>query len=117
MERKELKAQELRIGNWLQCKGTNFQVDVQTIRTVLAFKTEIKPILLDPEILLKAGFVKTPVLQGNSNWYHSSGEFGISDFNGTLYFEGPFLDTQLPFVHQLQNLYHALTSHELTINL
>lgn len=122
---------ELRVGNLLTTiKGTKHykrELEVENIiynnpnidesLTLLnGYEThEIKPIPLDDEIMERLGFT--------SKW--TKGVFGVattsehSDYvfyqeceeNGIAYFPKP-----LKYVHELQNMYYALTGEELTIN-
>lgn len=137
-----MKASELRIGNWIEVyssesqvnefdsgliffnllknqDGTNFEYDY--IDAEFA-----KPILLTQEWLIKFGFVQKP----DSGYWKDD----------LVYFDGPlqiffkpnynkfffgirgrgynceqYVDIEINYVHQLQNLYHALTGEELTI--
>lgn len=122
---------ELRVGNLLTTiKGTKHykrELEVENIidnntnldeplTLVNGYEThEIKPIPLDDEVMERLGFT--------SKW--TKGVFGVattsehSDYvfyqeceeNGIAYFPKP-----LKYVHELQNMYYALTGEELTIN-
>ena len=75
---------------------------------------EIKPIPLTEEILLKCGFTNTG---GYISFYN--GDFGLiwNEDHISLQVEGQWLTLKVKSLHQLQNLYFALTQTELTINL
>ena len=137
MEKGIIKPSELRIGNWVMDRGyKEWQIDHWETRNKVASNntttmcngimiethplTEyvefLKPIPLTEEWLLKFGFKKyldTLYI----HWTKESGMFEISTrlpdgfyglwANGTL---GSF-----QYLHQLQNLYFALTNKELTI--
>jgi hypothetical protein len=108
-----MDAKELRIGNWINNGEQNIRV------SATAFNTDIshcKPIELTEEWLLKFGLEKISIwtfslnLVGNLDLIYYSGEKGwsvglksYSDFSN------------LKYVHQLQNLYFALTGKELKI--
>jgi len=130
-----MKANELRIGNKVDCFGIK-EVDsiirtangsfklivcekkesgVSICESVLIESVDLKPIPLTEEWLLKFGF-------------DDNGIF-VDDSRGFLYWDGSSLhisdsrDTNYTFVaicehvHQLQNLYFALTNEELKIEL
>lgn len=121
-----ITANELRIGNWVYYG--------QSIRPITAIKESpsrkcvgvdnmltdfavIQPIPLTPEILEKAGFRK------KANEY----TYDTETFNLILTHEkedwfywnhsGLMIDPSFKYVHQLQNLYFALTGEELDIAL
>lgn len=79
-------------------------------------ESEIYPIELTPEILEKAGFVKT------GTWYFKS-PILITDkwveIEGVNYdYNGAIVETNIcQYLHQLQNLYHTLTGEELIIEI
>lgn len=101
---------ELRIGNWVTAPAfvEPFKVDLLTFHQA----DFIEPIPLTPEILEKCGFVHTV---GNNYetinfrvWLESTGTY--------IFFERK-IRLRLDYLHQLQNLYYALTNTELKINL
>lgn len=67
---------------------------------------KIQPIPLTEEILLKFGFLK------DDNFYHLN-NIWISNFYENYFSLDGFDETKIEFVHQLQNLYFALTGEEL----
>lgn len=104
-----MEARELRIGNWVYRKSINQNVRI----SINSFNdlTDYEPIELTEEILLKCGFVNCGILE---NHFYIKGmlvwkceEMFIHDKTGV----------QLKHLHQLQNLYFALTNEELIINL
>ena len=134
-----MKANELRIGNWINCLKI---VDGDKIReiscwdfgTYLSTNPEYySPIPLTEEWLLKFGFEKRDynryrlMFQGSFIQLHnvdeSDGEPYTSDGNCTDWvcfyaLEGDEIITPLcypNYVHQLQNLYFALTGEELVL--
>lgn len=119
-----MKAKDLRIGNLVDTPdGVEeiYSIEEDTFRAYLYKNTwaEIKPIPLTEEWLLKFGFS-----MGKHSWFYSldwgdsvnsfkvamsiSGEggvvLGINDFN-----------CHVKHVHELQNLFYALTNKELEI--
>jgi len=116
-----MKANELRIGNYLKYKNLDkfFRVSIiDTTETVTICNA--KPIPLTEEWLLKFGF-KTTISNKDSGYK----QFGLReckfDFMFTLECNGNpefFLENvglDILYVHQLQNLYFSLTGKELTV--
>ena len=119
-----MKAAELRIGNWMM-GNKPFRLAPNDIP--LAYYTEKttgeqrwKPIPLTEEWLVKLGFKLF-----NSDWYELQGvefvslDFRISTREVSIHVndqdEMPLCIPTCKHVHQLQNLYFALTGEELTI--
>jgi hypothetical protein len=113
-----MKAQDLRIGNCIS--------DIHASKTFIGFVSEIrkdkiyyngfvskiqdiKPIELSEEILLKCGYKSI-----RENHYGVLGHL-IWNIEDRFYCDKNGI--QLKYLHQLQNLYFALTNEELTINL
>ncbi len=97
-----MKANELRIGNWVSYLGNPIQMNLGW------FTHDLQPIPLTPEIMVMAGFGK-----GGEGFYYKNGiEYNLDE----QLLEG-IGDVPLQYVHQLQNLYFALTGQELTIDL
>lgn len=119
-----IKASELRIGNIVECSGEVYTVNgIPNSNTVLLYgwpykepPVSIRPVILTEEWLLKLGFSRSAL-----------------PFSDGVY-EGPIIDHRVEYnagsfmyclwsqhlrnmehVHQLQNLYHALTGEELQI--
>ena len=109
-----MKASELRIGNWVQLGETTVQVDIITIYepdNKLVSKSE--PIPLTEEWLLEF-----KAKQFGSAFKLQKGVKGITirrHPNG-FFLSWPNRFTKLEYVHQLQNLYFALTGEELTLS-
>lgn len=118
-----MKANELRIGNYVKfgnniCKVyeiNNINYYARNEKTDESLKSswaEIEPIPLTEEWLLKFGYELTPLrtyLQPNSGnfiWFEKGMKCVIA---------GEFYVPILKYVHQLQNLYFALTNEELII--
>jgi hypothetical protein len=117
-----MKVSDLRIGNY--CVGYSFKVEVWTL---LHFKQcedgseEVTPIPLTEEWLVKLGVDdknKDQLFDINYCTYHK----GTNTFNYIIgyYFNNEdyvdYVTKEIQYVHQLQNLYFALTNTELTIN-
>lgn len=117
-----MKASELRIGNLVQISGKTITMDSRIFHAVIhGFSGyDPEPIPLTEEWLAKFGF--EPVREDNGYFRYTNGiidldhKFKLELFNGrpdeddTKQYNPP-----LQFVHQLQNLYFALTGKELTI--
>lgn len=117
-----MTASELRIGNWIQSKGlTNefreWQVTAEDIPQIEANQGHIQEyqgIPLTEEWLLKFGFIRSS---------HPMPTFVFDSLvifkphvnNNFWLLEAAHRSKRFYFVHQLQNLYFALTGTELTI--
>jgi len=73
----------------------------------------LQPIPLTPEWLERFGFVADHENQ-TLGTYYDHGDYGVYMMGNEIcdYF---YTDTRLKYLHQLQNLYHALTGTELTL--
>lgn len=121
-----MKASELRLGNLFIEEYTNSIIQVIQLETDKIFfslkfvsQWQAKPIPLTEEWLLKFGFEKN-----FNNFYEKLINKDEDDFIGKLtdYGFAYYIDKKdnypliyIKYVHQLQNLYFALTSEELTI--
>jgi hypothetical protein len=122
-----MKAEELMIGNWVYTHlhlpfEQRSAVDATMMVDIAGGFIEAKPIPLTEEWLEKFGFEKT------SGISYSSGEekrtniwrkdkFTYNGWNGWWVMKRKFSGKNLQHVHQLQNLYYALTGEQLTIKL
>ena len=123
-----MKQNEIRVGNCLidpraydKELNKKFGVDDSPYFKVTArdiqFAEEYKPIPLTEEILLKCGFKKDTkgVLVLNKNIYSLilwGGEVSVY-----LKIDESVLSIEINYLHQLQNLYFALSGQELEVNL
>lgn len=125
-----MEARDLRVGNLVSYENAEFNVcKVQTVFLTHFRATNIdtgvcygnslrinyKPIPLSEEWLLKFGFEKSSPywIKASSGFY-----FGIFPDGNLMYLFSEELMTPIKckHVHQLQNLYFALTGQELTLN-
>jgi hypothetical protein len=121
-----IQANELRIGNWIKhdpsyVENQNFIVsDIRTYREKTVNGIEIDdclPIPLTEKILLKAGFIKKRIsLTFNEfSFYNEDLENVYIDLDQGQCLSG--ICIKVKYLHQLQNLYFALTGIELQFKL
>ena len=130
-----IDAKELRIGNWV--KDANSLLPLIITAKIIAKsddkKLNILPVKLTPELLIDCGFQKKESIEKGLLWvvYVDKKETVFYDFDkeclyliyeysyniiNELHFRGLRL-TSLQYIHQLQNLYFAITGVELEIKL
>jgi len=112
---------ELRIGNWVRIRESDTKVQVESYMLNVSELSNCQPIPLTPEILEKCGF---EIHSKYSFWnFITKNGFAISmwmedkpcagfEIKGVCYWGEGF--TEVKHLHQLQNLYFALTGKELT---
>jgi hypothetical protein len=120
----EILASELRIGNWYDHNGKHCQVSPNTILEVWESPRKwVQPIPLTPEILEKCGFewedIETHTDKTTRGLYKSI--LMMLPATSNCWYAAPFgyplsLHRTL-YLHQLQNLYFALTGEELEVKL
>jgi hypothetical protein len=115
-------ASEVRIGNLLYgTHGKVSEVNIDAIKYLLTYggtnQCQVKPIPLTEEWLIRFGFKKDDSDEDNS-WLNL--RFGLLNFasDESVNFQKVYLyvnkmDVVCEYVHQLQNLYFALTQTEL----
>lgn len=116
-----MKSEELRIGNsfiWDKeyvtinmIRGNDVGLYDKNRALIVTVIDNIKPIPLTEEWLIKFGFKEKHVFEIVSEW--SIGEHRVQTDAEIFIWMGYKDGVQLRFVHQLQNLYFALTSEEL----
>lgn len=124
-----MEAKDLRIGNWVLENGSFHQIEINDFYNPQLFK----PIELTEEILLKCGFS----FDRKKNYFYISFNdisqfieiYECADDSGNLFVayltnddietenSNPIFLLYINNLHQLQNLYFALTNEELEINL
>lgn len=125
-----IKANEIRIGNtiWDDTAGKARFVTHRIISDIASSAEPLpySPIPLNAEWLVKFGFVESKSYDSKQRNFKKEGFNQLADYGGQIIIlpEGGFaslscgyyenqIDCQ--YVHQLQNLYFALTGEELTI--
>lgn len=122
-----MKNTELRIGNWVDA-GYEILNPYHQIKAAdfsyLEDGREVNGIPLTPEILEKAGFVIGEDLNHTKYYDDKKGDTNlqVKDWSdsfclGIKYGDKFISLTHIQHIHQLQNLYYALTGQELTITL
>ena len=112
-----MNAKELRIGNIIQSTEFKnpFSVDYQNIGLVLLEPDKYEPVNLTPEWLVSRGFH----YDGITFWSDKMDEFNImlGHYAGGNIYLCTMLSIihsiEIQYVHQLQNLYFALTGEEI----
>lgn len=129
-----INANELRIGNWLltdedeMLQVNEIKQDFNDCEYMITFITsddmyhdsiisECNPISLTEEILFKCGFVRTGLLYELGDCH-----FAIKIYNDKFLLANPTYQmvyelNNFASLHQLQNLYFALTGEELNVEL
>ena len=103
-----MEAKELRIGNYYDgVRGIEQLTNAESLQEIESYPEKFKPIPLTEEWLLKFGFE------------FPQGEFCIKGKLKIVVDCDPFIEVgksgvELEYVHQLQNLYFALTGEELS---
>ncbi len=121
-----MKATELRIGNTVNYDNKQVTIAWEDLRELylkpIRYKKLYKPILLTEEWLLKFGFeLKDNNLQDellSTFFYHKNNVVDVEFGEGKLYWHDNYTSIyhqDILYVHQLQNLYFALTGKELKI--
>lgn len=119
-----MKAHELRIGNWVYISDKCGYLPIKTDCIDLSdWDNDLfAPVPLTPEILQKCGFKEVPSIKNkwelddfigpDLNFYFENGELIPDDC-----YTGQTVMINIKYLHQLQNLYFALTGIELPIEL
>ena len=118
-----IKPNELRLGNYVAVKnhgnkviGKVFAINKDTVSVEDGNNNYdyhlLEPISLTELMLLKCGFEETQLFEDDLVFLFLNG-FGlrIDYFEDAFYFD----DTKIEYVHQLMNLYFALTGEELEV--
>lgn len=117
-----LRAEEFRIGNIISLTGKPIRISFSTLEKLCfpelskyqMYEGKFKPIKLTEDILLKCGFE----LYNSIDWIR---QYKLNGVYFTYVIEQNKLSIvdykHVKYLHQLQNLYFALTGKELEVNL
>lgn len=119
-----MKSNELRVGNWVNNNEEDYQITSATIAQLERGDSTAKPIPLTDEWLLRLGFKEY------KDFGYKTKQFDLVPLQGFSYnlntkkvmimqkgdIQSHWLENEINYVHQLQNLYFALTGEELTNN-
>ena len=114
-----MKATELRIGNWYlwEAEGKKYPYQIEARDLDSNYIQNFDPVPLTEEWLVKFGFEmhRGGVSYDKNKLSIYLGDTILSGPNGRTYFNSwAILEYSPKYVHQLQNLYFALTGEELT---
>ena len=117
-----IKPSDLRIGNYVLAEVGLPCMELHTIRAkdIVDYESgkipigSIKPIPITEKLLTNLGFVTPPTFQ--ITWRFLNG-FGLHRHIGNWYWNDTVNQVKLTSLHQLQNLYYALSEKELEINI
>lgn len=137
VEKTTIQAHELRIGNWVYLDFvpepiagkvlTIWQNQIETDAVSGYVKPgfgHVKPIPLTPEILEKCGFVRVDndfhhnwQMRGRNESYSVQEQDGEYLFSNDYSDAGCYVITDVKYLHELQNLFFAISKTELNIQL
>ena len=114
-----MKDTDVRVGNWINERGQPKKVNIPTLAYIGREPNIYEPFPLDESILLKAGFEKVPtnLRRDRGNFICPNKLMAIQYLKDCYFYDGKLSDIEIKSVHQLMNLYFALTNQELTIEL
>ena len=141
-----MKANELRIGNWIKYEDKLVQVVQLSSLMILCQRDEnqflvncapkvFQPIELTEEVLLKIGFKNCNAryvdIYKIEKWIdefnfisidyrdlrNSNTTLNITHINDETYNQCTLLKNNIKYLHQLQNAYYCLTNQEMEVNL
>lgn len=123
-----MKASELRIGNWVMDNSGYVLTDAELLMEISHEVGFVSPIPLTHELLERAGYriATADFMTWDSKekfvlYRHISNTSLIKDGEENIYRLTPgdvgVKDVKLLYLHQLQNLFYALTGEELDIDL
>jgi len=130
-----MKVQELRVGNYLLKNGNMVVLYANTILEVSLNPKEYDPILLSESVLLSCGFVRESdgiefviglplgsgcdlILENVINDFKLPLDVVIRRDKNSMEAHNPFIYLKpIQHLHQLQNLYFALTDNELEVKM
>ena len=116
-----IRVEELQINRYFEFCGMYVRaIDFKGLMTLNNELKDLKPIELSEKILLKCGFSEG-VLENDkykiSISYYDGWHFNYLEKEGFGSSEVYLYPASVSYLHQLQNLIHALTNEEITVNL
>jgi hypothetical protein len=119
---KELKPTDLRIGNYVyNTEGKIDTVGIEAMKYIVAYGgtkiCQVKPIELTEEWFLKFGFDSLDTSFGKLFEFRTGRYAWLIDNFGSLHLDYTEYENlaNVKYVHELQNLYFALTGQELEV--
>lgn len=109
-----MEARELRIGNYVSINNVFFPLTEKRFARVLNKDTQVEPIPITEEWLEKLGFENGSIEINNENHLICETLMDDDDFHWQYNFNNEGL-VFIEYIHQLQNLYFALTGEELEL--
>lgn len=119
-----MEVKELRINNWFNLNGKDFYIDLKMLYAISSGNPDydlqkINPIPINKEWLEKFGFKKTRFSRWeNYNLITYGYGFMFGEWDKVILSmdeSSEIFVHDVQYVHQLQNLYFALTGNELTL--
>jgi hypothetical protein len=108
-----MKKNELRIFNWVRRKESDTNIQIEQYLLCESELGNYIPIRLTEKWLLKFGFEWKQIKDVSSYTLSKLEIYQYSSNNNKIFFEYSDGEVELKYVHQLQNLYFALTGNEL----
>lgn len=126
-----IQAKELRIGNYVKLNGRVMKPNAELMSLIITGETiDPMPILLTTEILEKCGFGKgtydgdikyfLKLRNGITSYefaFFPNTDLGNGYSAAILLHKNDMIGGNIYYLHQIQNLYYALTGEELIVNL
>jgi hypothetical protein len=120
-----INIKELRIGNLVKADNAKIwnedynnsivEVDIDILLDIFRDESLFSPIPLTPELLKQCGFERHDLSNNSQQYYtYTKVAFTFNSLHGWWYYNRN-LDIQPKYLHQLQNLFFALTGTELEI--
>jgi hypothetical protein len=106
-----MKAEELRIGNWVYFNGVEVKIDLDSFHGIATYDCldSYNPIPLTKDWLIRFGFEGTELMIAKGNFIYHKGNKTLTWFGVML------LNSLWDEVHKFQNLHFALTGEELEL--
>jgi len=109
-----MKPNELRIGNWVRQRESDTYIQIEQYLLCNEELCHYQPIPLTEDWFLKFGIERRQIKDLISYNTNQLELYQYASNNNKIFFEHADGEVELKYVHQLQNLYFALTGEELT---